>query len=65
MNKSELNKTYSSFSRNPELNRAYETRRDNDNIKTPKCTIYDLDFAMISYLTDVIKPPVAFNVSKE
>lgn len=61
MSENKLNKTYSSFSRNPELNRAYETRRDNDKIKTPKCTIYDVDFAMMAYLRDVIKPQVVEN----
>ena len=55
MSRPELNKTYSSFSRNPELNRAYEVRRDTDNIRTPKCTIYDVDFAMLSYIRDTIK----------
>ena len=61
MNKSKLDKTYSSFSRNPEINRAYEVRRDNDNIKTPSCTIYDIDNAMISYIKDIIKPQVIEN----
>jgi len=61
MSDNKLNKTYSSFSRNPELNRAYETRRDNDKIKTAKCTIYDVDFAMISYIRDIIKPQIIEN----
>ena len=61
MSKPELNKTFSSFSRNPELNRAFEVRRDTDNIKTPKCTIYDVDFAMLSYLQDIIKPQIFEN----
>ena len=61
MSKPKLNKTFSSFSRNPELNRAFEVRRDTDNIKTPKCTIYDVDFAMLSYLQDIIKPQIFEN----
>ena len=63
MSKPELDKTYSSFSRNPETNRAYQTRRDNDIIKTPKCTIYDVDFALMSYIRDIIKPQVIENES--
>jgi hypothetical protein len=61
MSKPKLNKTYNTFARNPELNRAFEVRRDTDNIKTPKCTIYDVDFAMMSYLRDIIKPQVIEN----
>ena len=61
MAKKELNKTNSSYSRNPVPNRANETRRDNDIIKTPKCTIEDVDFAMISYIRDVIKLQVVEN----
>jgi hypothetical protein len=61
MNKSKLNKTYSSFSRNPEINRAYEVRRDNDIIKTPSCTIYDIDNAMLSYIKDIIQPQIIEN----
>jgi len=56
--KSKLDKTYSSFSRDPEINRAYEVRRDDDKIKTPKCTIYDVDFAMMSYIRDIINPQI-------
>lgn len=63
MSKSELDKTYSSFSRNPEINRAYQVRRDDDVIKTPKCTIYDVDFALMSYIRDIIKPQIVENES--
>jgi hypothetical protein len=58
MAKIKLNKTYSSFSKNETVNRANEVRRDTDTIKTPSCTIYDVDYAIISYLRDVIKPTV-------
>lgn len=58
MAKPKLNKTYSSFSNDPKLNRAEDVRRDNDIIKTPKCTIYDVDYAIISYLRDVIEPQI-------
>ena len=64
MAKKELNKTYSTFSRNSELNRAHEVRRDNDIIKIPKITIEDVDFAVISFLRDVIKPTIIENGQK-
>ena len=50
-----LNKTNSSFTRDAVPNRANEVRRDNDTIKTPKCTIEDVDFAIISHIRDVLK----------
>jgi hypothetical protein len=43
-----LKRTYSSYTDNINLSRADEVRRDNDIIKTPKCTIYDVDYAIIS-----------------
>jgi len=61
MAKKQLKQTQSSFSRNPVPNRANETRRDNDIIKTPKCTIEDVDFAIISYIRDVLKLQVKEN----
>ena len=59
MAKKEIKQTYSSFSRNAEVNRANEIRRDNDVIKTPKCTIEDVDWAIMSYIQDVIKADFA------
>ena len=61
MAKPQLNKTYSSFSNNQGIERAQETRRDNDTIKTPSCTIYDVDNAILSYLTDIVQPFVIEN----
>jgi len=61
MAKKQLKQTQSSFSRNSVPNRANETRRDNDIIKTPKCTIEDVDFAIISYIRDVLKLQVKEN----
>jgi|TARA_R110000823_G_scaffold5573_4_gene21995 hypothetical protein len=58
MSKIRLNKTYSSFSKDQVTNRANEVRRDTDTIKTPACTIYDVDYAIISYLRDVVQPTV-------
>ena len=58
MGKLRLNKTNSSFSNDIVPNRANQVRRDTDSIKTPACTIYDVDFAIMSYIRDVIKPQV-------
>jgi hypothetical protein len=61
MSKPKLNKTYSTFTRNQEIDRSAEIRRDNDTIKTPKCTIYDVDNAIISYLSDIIQLQIIEN----
>jgi hypothetical protein len=61
MAKPQLNKTYSSFSTNQGIERAQETRRDNDTIKTPSCTIVDIDNAILSYISDVIRPEIIEN----
>jgi hypothetical protein len=61
MSKPQLNKTYSTFTRNHEVNRSEEIRRDNDTIKTPKCTIYDVDNAIVSYLSDIIQLQIVEN----
>jgi hypothetical protein len=61
MAKKELNKTYSTFSNNEIANRAKQVRRDNDTIKTPKCTIEDVDWAIMSYIRDEINPTIIEN----
>jgi len=61
MAKNKLNKTNSSFSNDRIINRAHQVRRDDDIIKTPKCTIEDVDWAVMSYLRDVIKPVIIEN----
>jgi hypothetical protein len=61
MAKKEIKQSYSSFSKNPELNRARHVRRDDDVIRTPKCTIEDVDWAIMSYIQDIIKPQVKEN----
>ena len=58
MGKIKLNRTFSTFSKNQERNRANEVRRDTDTIKTPSCTIYAVDYAIMSYIRDVIRPTV-------
>lgn len=42
-------------------NRAYDTRRDDDVFKTPAISIYDVDYAVYYYLSNVIKPQVEEN----
>ena len=64
MAKNKLNKTYSTYSKNPSINRARQVRRDNDTFKTPKCTIEDVDRAVMSYIQDVIKPTIISNGQK-
>ena len=61
MAKKEIKQTYSSFSRNAGINRAEHVRRDDDVIKTPKCTIEDVDWAIMSYLQDIIHPQIIEN----
>jgi hypothetical protein len=63
MSKPELNKTYSAFSNNTKPANVNQIRRDDDVVKTPKCTIYDIDFAIMSYITDVIQPQIFENDS--
>ena len=67
MSKPKLNKTYSSFSTDDKLkvspvqentSRATQIRRDTDTIKTPACTIYDVDYAIMYYLREIIHPQV-------
>ena len=58
MAKPKLNKTYSSTRLDPTVNRANQIRRDNDTIKIPKCSIYDVDYAILSYIREVIRPQV-------
>ena len=61
MSKPKLDKTFSTFSRDPEINRAFEQRRNNDTIKSPTIGIYDVDFAIMDWLRSVIRPFVIEN----
>ena len=40
------------------LDRSQQIRRDNDIIRTPKRTVYDVDFAVKSYIENVIQPQI-------
>jgi hypothetical protein len=61
MAKKELNKSYNSFSNDKATNRANQIRRDDDIIKTPKCSIEDVDWAIMSYLRDIVKLQIIEN----
>ena len=43
------------------LNRANEIRRDDDVVKTPKRTVYDIDYAIKWFLDNEIQPQVQHN----
>jgi len=64
MANNELKRTYSAFTDNAALNRANQVRRDDDNVKIPKVTLEDIDWAMMSYIRDVIKPTIIENDQK-
>ena len=61
MAQNKLNNSYSTFSNDQISNRAKQIRRDNDIVKTPKCSIEDVDWAILSYIRDVIQPTVIEN----
>jgi len=44
-----------------ERNRALDVRRDNDNVVIPSITLYDIDFAILYHLKEVIQPQVVEN----
>ena len=43
------------------LNRAMQTRRDDDVVRTKQRTIYDIDFAIKWYIENEIQPQVTAN----
>ena len=59
-NKPELNKSEST---RPDLilNRAEQVRRDDDVVRTPKRTVYDIDFAIKWFIENKIQPQVEAN----
>ena len=61
MPKPRLNKTKSTFSKDPKINRATQIRRDEDKVRTPKVTLYDIDYAIKWFITNTIKPTVLDN----
>ena len=59
-NKPSLKNTESTRN-DPTLNRAYEIRRDDDVVKTPKRTVYDIDYAIKWFFENEIQPQVEAN----
>ena len=43
------------------LNRAMQTRRDDDVIKSPQRTLYDIDFAIKWFIENEIQPQITAN----
>lgn len=59
-NKPNPNRT-ESFTPDTTLNRALQTRRDDDVIKTKQRTVYDIDFAIKWYIDNEIQPQITEN----
>lgn len=65
----ELRRSYSTYTDNQDLfanttkRQVDQIRRDDDVIKTPKCTIIDIDFAIMSYIKETIQPQIIENNS--
>ncbi len=59
-NKPELKNTESNRP-DPILNRANQVRRDDDVVRTPKRTVYDIDYALKWFLDNEIQPQVEAN----
>jgi hypothetical protein len=54
----DLDFTQNTFEKDPTINRALETRRDNDIVKTPNVGLYHIDYAVKSFLEQRVKPTV-------
>jgi len=52
------NKPIASLSPNVTLNRALQTRRDDDVIQSPKRTLYDIDYAIKWFIENDIQPQI-------
>lgn len=60
-NKPDLKYTKSDIQPDQVLNRAKQVRRDDDVIRTPKRTIYDVDYAIKTYIEQEIQPTIIDN----
>lgn len=56
--KPQLIKSYSSFTTNDAFKREEQIRRDNDIVRTPSVTLYDVDYAILWWIAQFIKPQV-------
>lgn len=59
--KPELRKTYSTYTNNDAPRREVQVRRDNDTVKTPACTIYDVDYNIHWFISQFIQPFIIDN----
>ena len=59
-NKPDTKRTEGIFN-DPELNRADQTRRDDDVIRTAQRTVYDIDYAIKWYIENEIQPQITAN----
>jgi len=59
-NKPELRSTESTR-QDPVFNRSRQTRRDDDVVRTPKRTVYDIDYAIKWFIDNEIQPQVEAN----
>ena len=60
-NKPNLQYTESNIEPDRVLNRSEQIRRDDDVIRTPKRTIYDIDYAIKTYIEQEIQPTIIDN----
>jgi hypothetical protein len=63
-NKPNLDYTESGIEPDKVLNRAHQTRRDDDVVRTPKRSIYDIDYAVKTFIEKDIQPFVIDNETK-
>lgn len=54
----DLKKTQNTFNDDLLIERVSQIRRDDDNVRTPEITLYDVDYAITWYIENVIKPHV-------
>jgi len=59
--KPELRRTYSTFTDNDTPQREVQIRRDNDTVKTPACTLYDVDYNIHWFISQFIQPYIVDN----
>jgi hypothetical protein len=63
----DFKRSYSTFTDNKDLfanttkRNVDQIRRDDDVVKTPKCTIIDIDFAIMSYIRETVQPQIIEN----
>lgn len=54
-------RTYEQGTISPPINRADQIRRDNDTVKVPKITLYDIDYAIFWHISENVQPRIREN----